>query len=100
MTYNPNPIDTSNIQLPNEILEIAEVLAKNTHEVWAKGKTDEGYSFGPVTSAENKTHKNLVPYEDLSAADKAYDIRTSLETVKVLLKLGFTIEAPQQETRL
>lgn len=96
MPYKPNPIDTSHIQLPNEILEVAETLAKNTHEVWAKGKLDEGYSFGPETSAEAKTHKNLVPYEELSDEDKAYDVTTSLETIKVLIKLGFTIERTEK----
>lgn len=91
MTYKPNPIDTSTIQLPNDILEDAQTLAKNTHEMWAKGKLSDGYTFGLETSEEKKTHKNLVPYEALSPEDKAYDINTSLETIKVLLKLGYTI---------
>ena len=31
--YIPNPIDTSNIILDEEILKLADLLAKNTHEI-------------------------------------------------------------------
>ena len=40
MNYTPNPIDTSDVKLPEEILALCEKLAENTHEVWAKGRMD------------------------------------------------------------
>ena len=33
--YTPNPIDTTKISLSNDIIALSEVLAKNTHDVWA-----------------------------------------------------------------
>lgn len=32
--YIPAPIDVSDIQLPSELCELAEIIAKNVHEVW------------------------------------------------------------------
>jgi len=92
MEYQPCPIDTSGITLSNEIAALAELLAKNTHEVWAVNKMKEGYRYGEVTNNALKTHSSLVPYESLTAAEKAYDVNTAIETIKVLIKLGFTIQ--------
>ncbi len=92
MGYIPHPIDTSNISVPLGVLEVAEILSRNTHEVWASGKIRDGYTYGNITDEAQKTHQNLIPYEELSASERAYDMSTALETVKVLLKLGFKIE--------
>jgi len=91
MEYIPNPIDTSDIILSDEIIKIAELLSKNTHEIWARGKIEEGYNFGEVTDDVSKTHNCLVPYEKLPNTQKEYDFNTSLESIKLLLKLGFHI---------
>lgn len=34
--YTPKPIDTSDIQLPEELNSLLEAMAKNVHEVWAQ----------------------------------------------------------------
>ncbi len=90
--YIPAPIDTSDVIVDGEILALAEVLAENTHEVWAQGRMSEGWVYGEKTDPERKTHCQLVPYDELSESEKDYDRRTSLEALKVLLKLGFSIE--------
>jgi hypothetical protein len=92
MNYKPNPIDTSDVVLTDEIIKIAELLAKNTHEIWAKNKIEEGYSYGEVTDDYQKTHNSLVPYELLPDSKKEYDFNISLEYIKVLIKIGFQIE--------
>ena len=33
--YTPKPIDTSNIELSDELLNLIEEMAVNVHEVWA-----------------------------------------------------------------
>jgi ryanodine receptor 2 len=33
--YVPQPMDTSDIQLPEELNVLIEQMAKNVHEVWA-----------------------------------------------------------------
>ena len=90
--YIPHPIDTEGVEVNDEILALAERLAENTHDVWAKGRMAEGWVYGEKTDPARKIHCQLVPYSQLSESEKEYDRRTSLETLKVLIKLGFTIE--------
>lgn len=92
MKYKPKPINTSKVVLPSVICELSEVLSKNVHEVWSTRKMQEGYTFGDTDNKAAKTHHNLVPYEQLSPEDQVYDRDTALETIKVLIMLGFTIE--------
>ena len=89
--YKPNPIDTSDIKLEKDILKLADLLAKNTHEVCAKGRMNEGFVYGEHRDDEKKTHPCLIPYEDLKPSEKEYDLNTSLETLKVIKKLGYKI---------
>ena len=89
--YKPNPIDTSDIILDKEILKLADMLAKNTHEVWAKNRISEGWTYGKERNDEIKTTPCLVPYEELSENEKNYDMDTSLETLKLINKLGYKI---------
>lgn len=91
MNYEPKPIDTSNITLDDEIMELAEKLAKNTHEVWAAGRIKEGWSYGKVRNDASKTTPCLIPYEDLPEIEKEYDRKTSIETLKLIKQLGFNI---------
>ncbi|WP_257391368.1 RyR domain-containing protein [Cytobacillus gottheilii] len=92
MTYKPKYIDTSAVEVPKEILDLKEVLAKNVHEVWATQRIQQGWKYGEHMDHQNKTHPNLVPYEELSEEDKDYDRNTMLETLKVILSMGFTIK--------
>jgi len=89
--YTPYPIDTSEIELSDDILALSDFLAKNTHEVWAAGRIAEGWTQGLKRNDEKKEHPCLVPYEQLSENEKTYDKSTALETLKVILKLGYTI---------
>ena len=91
-TYKPNPIDTSNINLPEELLALAEKLAENTHEVWAQGRIAEGWTYGEERDDATKKHPCLVPYSELPESEKEYDRRTSLETLKCVIKLGYKIK--------
>ena len=75
--YTPTPVDTSNIQLPEELMALAEAISKNVHEVWAQNRMNEGC---------------LVPYEELSEEEKAYDRNTALSTLKFIVALGFEIK--------
>lgn len=92
MKYEPTPIDTNDITLPSDILELAEILAKNTHDVWSTQRIKEGWQYGPARNDEKKQHPGLVGYEELPESEKAYDRNTAFETLKVLVKLGYRIE--------
>lgn len=89
--YIPNPEDTGNVELPKELLPLIEEMAKNVHEVWAKNRLEDGWTYGALRDDVRKTHPCLVPYEDLPESEKEYDRATSQETLKLILKLGFDI---------
>ena len=95
--YIPQPIDTSEVELSPEILELTELLAKNTHDVWAAGRISQGWTYGPERNDEEKKHPCLVAYEKLSDDEKSYDVNTALETLKCIIKLGYRIVPPSAE---
>lgn len=91
MEYVPAPIDTSHIRLEPDILALSELLAKNTHEVWARERLNQGWTWGPVRDDAKKEHPCLIPYEQLPESEKEYDRNTAMETLKVILALGHQI---------
>ena len=42
--------------------------------------------------AEKKTTPLLVPYNELAESEKEYDRNTALETIKLIIKMGYRIE--------
>lgn len=90
--YTPAPIDTTNILLPEELTPLLEAMAKNVHEVWAQERLNQGWTYGEKRDDTRKHHPCLVAYDDLPEEEKAYDRNTSIETLKLILKLGFKIE--------
>ena len=89
--YVPQPMDTRDVQLPEELMPLVEHMAKNVHEVWAENRLSQGWVLGDVRSDELKTHPCLVSYEELTEDEKLYDRRTAVETLKLIMKLGFKI---------
>lgn len=89
--YNPKPIDTSKIELPESILELTEKIAENVHENWSVGRIAEGWTYGAVRDDEKKTTPCLVPYAELPESEKEYDRKTAIETLKLIVALGYNI---------
>ena len=92
MKYTPHPIETDNVQLCEEIEALSELLAKNAHEIWAEARIQAGWTYGAQRNDETKEHPCLVPYEDLPESEKIYDRNISMETLKVILSLGYEIK--------
>lgn len=90
-SYIPSPLDDTSVVLPKEMLTLAEALAKNVHEVWAKNRIAEGWTYGPVRDDDKKETPCLVPYEDLPEIEKAYDRNTAIGTLKYIVANGFEI---------
>ena len=89
--YIPQPIDTSDVELPEELKPLVEQMSKNVHEVWAETRVKQGWTYGEQRNDELKTHPCLVPYEELPEEEKKYDRDTSIGTLKLIIKLGFKI---------
>jgi hypothetical protein len=72
-------------------MELLERLAENTHEVWASQRMSEGWTHGPRRDDAKKQHPCLIPYARLSEVEKEYDRNTAMETIRVILALGYEI---------
>ena len=56
-----------------------------------------GWRYGESRDGEVKTTPCLVPYGDLPDSEREYDRNTALETIKLILKLGYRINPPEQD---
>ncbi len=90
--YQPKPIDTSHVLLPNGISDLIERLAENSHDIWAQQRIRDGWTYGPQRDDATKKHPDLLPYNELPEAEKEYDRQTAVGTIKAILALGYRVE--------
>jgi hypothetical protein len=89
--WDPDPIDTGSVSLPDELVDLIELLAQNAHDNWGRQRIDDGWRYGPVRDDAALTHPLLVPYPELPDSEKEYDRRLATETLKVIATLGYRI---------
>ena len=92
MTYQPRPLDASDVELSSSLNDLIERLAANNHDHWALQRIADGWRFGPNRDDLTKTHPDLIPYDDLPEPEKEYDRRSVVETLKAIVALGYSIE--------
>ena len=90
--YVPQPIDTTRITLPESLDQLVEHLAEHNHDIWAKQRIADGWTWGPKRDDGAKQHPDLIPYADLSDGEKQYDRNSVIETLKAIVALGYGIE--------
>lgn len=91
-TYSPQPIDTSDVTLPQELYALVEKIAENVHDVWSAGRIADGWTYGAERNDALKHHPCLLPYDELPESEKEYDRNTAMGTLKLITKLGFSIK--------
>jgi hypothetical protein len=89
--YHPTPLDTSQVELSADVLQLTELLARHTHEVWAQQRLAEGWRHGPHRDDDRKEHPCLVPYDELAESDREYDRVVSMQVLKAVLALGYRV---------
>lgn len=89
--YTPQPIDTSAVTLPPELVALTERLAESTHDHWTLQRMSDGWTYGPTRNDAAKTNPCMVPYADLTDDEKEYDRLTAMETLKAIVALGYTV---------
>ncbi len=94
--FHPQPINTSNVELPEAVDALTELLARNAHEVWAQSRLLDGWRWGPQRNDERKEHPCLIPYEKLPESEKDYDRAIAIETIKTIVALGFRLVPAEQ----
>jgi hypothetical protein len=98
VSYDPRPVDTSGIELPSELLELTERLAEHAHDVWARQRLADGWRLGPRRDDARREHPSLIPYATLPESEKVYDRNAALETLRLILALGYRIEPPRRRS--
>ena len=89
--YTPSPIDTSGVELSPDVLALTERLAEHAHDIWARQRIKDGWTYGPVRNDALKHHPCLIPYADLPDSERQYDRNAALDTLKAILALGFRV---------
>ncbi|MBO5199730.1 MAG: Ryanodine receptor Ryr [Clostridia bacterium] len=90
--YTPNPKNTDDIKLSEDLEVLTELIAENVHEEWAAGRIKQGWTYGEKRDDINKTTPCLVPYNLLPEDEKEYDRVTAMQTLKFIVSLGYKIE--------
>lgn len=91
MEYIPHPIDVTDVDLDDQLMELSEAIAENAHEIWAEARRSEGWRFGPTRNDVRKEHPDMIPYYELPEGEKYYDRAMALNTIRLVKKLGFNI---------
>ncbi len=89
--YEPHPIDVDSVPLNGDLEQLQDAIAENAHNVWAKARIKEGWTYGKEFDDEKKEDPTLMPYTALPDSEKEYDRLTAFNTIKLVKKLGFDI---------
>ena len=94
-SWVPQPIDTSDVVIPEALLALVEALAENSHNVWGRQRMGDDWRYGEVRDDEKRTNPLLVPYAELSYEEQEVDRQLAIEIVKMIMKLGFLVTEPR-----
>ena len=89
--YEPSPIGLDDVELSEDLSELQEAIAENAHEIWAKNRRYQGWSYGPERNDQKKETPDMIPYCNLPESEKLYDREMAMQTLKLVKKLGFEI---------
>lgn len=90
--YEPHPLDLDDVKIEPELMELREAIAENAHEVWAKTRKDQGWSYGTERDDTKKLHPDMIPYNLLPESEKEYDRQMAINTIKLVKKLGWELK--------
>ncbi|XP_072436665.1 ryanodine receptor 2 isoform X1 [Chiloscyllium punctatum] len=95
--YKPAPMDLSHIKLTSTQEAMVDKLAENAHNVWARDRIRQGWTYGIQQDVKNRRNPRLVPYTLLDERTKKSNKDSLREAVRTLLGYGYNLEAPDQD---
>lgn len=90
--YEPSPIGLDDVELSDDLTELQEAIAENAHEIWAKNRKDQGWSYGSERNDQKKETPDMIPYCNLPESEKLYDREMAMQTLKLVKKLGWELK--------
>ncbi|GAA6081936.1 ryanodine receptor 1-like isoform X1 [Tachysurus ichikawai] len=96
--YKPAPLDLSHVKLTPNQNQLVEKLAENGHNVWARDRVRQGWTYSIVQDILNKRNPRLVPYVLLDEKTKKTNRDSVNNAVRTLIGYGYNIEPPDQES--
>ncbi|XP_066971302.1 ryanodine receptor isoform X4 [Macrobrachium rosenbergii] len=92
--YKPAPLDLSQVSLTPKLEELVYQLAENTHNIWARERIQQGWTYGLNEDPDMHRSPHLVSYANVDEAIKKANMDTASETIRTLLVYGYILEAP------
>ncbi|XP_029031557.1 ryanodine receptor 2 isoform X4 [Betta splendens] len=92
MHFDPQPVDTSNVSVPEKLEFVVNKYAEHTHEKWSLDKFVNGWVHGDQLCENTKVHPLLKPYRALAEKEKEVYRWAIKETIKSMLAFGWSIE--------
>ncbi|XP_012989669.2 ryanodine receptor 2 isoform X4 [Esox lucius] len=95
--YRPAPLDLSQIILTPAQEAVLELLAENEHNVWARDKIRQGWTYSSHQDVKAKQSPHLVPYCLLDERSRQSGRDRVREAVCTLLAYGYSLEPLRQD---
>ncbi|XP_073784038.1 ryanodine receptor 3-like isoform X2 [Danio rerio] len=95
--YKPSPLDLSEVKLSAGQELLVEKLAENAHNVWAKDRIKQGWTYGIQQDVKSKRNPRLVPYALLDERTKKSNRDSLREAIRTLIGYGYNVEPPDQD---
>ncbi|XP_041866038.1 ryanodine receptor 2 isoform X2 [Melanotaenia boesemani] len=95
--YRPAPIDLSQVILSTADEDVVNLLAENEHNIWAKERIKQGWTYGALQDVKAKRSPHLVPYSLLDESTRRTGRESVREAVCTLLAFGYSLELLNQE---
>ncbi|XP_059897680.1 ryanodine receptor 3 isoform X2 [Gadus macrocephalus] len=95
--YKPTPLELSEVKLNAGQELLVDKLAENAHNVWAKDRIKQGWTYGIQQDLKNRRNPRLVPYALLDERTKKSNRDSLREAIRTLVGYGYNIDPPDQE---
>uniref|UniRef100_A0A3Q1KBE6 Uncharacterized protein n=1 Tax=Anabas testudineus TaxID=64144 RepID=A0A3Q1KBE6_ANATE len=95
--YKPAPLELSDVKLTAGQEVLVDKLAENAHNVWAKDRIKQGWTYGIQQDLKSRRNPRLVPYALLDERTKKSNRDSLREAIRTLVGYGYDIDPPDQE---